>query len=51
MLRLRYSDGLAIEVIARRLERTEEAVYRALSRIRRALHECVSRAQLLEGRS
>jgi RNA polymerase sigma-70 factor (ECF subfamily) len=51
LLRLRYSDGLAIEAIARQLERTEDAVYRALSRIRRVLHECVSRARLLEGRS
>ena len=44
MLRMRYSDGLAIEAIARQLERTEEAVYRALepdppgtSRLRHAL--------------
>jgi RNA polymerase sigma-70 factor (ECF subfamily) len=51
LLRLRYSDGLAIEAIARQLERTEDAVYRALSRIRRALHECVTRSRLLKGRS
>ena len=51
MLRLRYSDGLAIEAIARELERTEEAVYRALSRIRRSLHDCVTHARLMEGRS
>ena len=51
MLQLRYSDGLAIEAIARQLARTEEAVYRALSRIRRALHDCVTRARFLEGRS
>jgi RNA polymerase sigma-70 factor (ECF subfamily) len=51
LLRMRYSDGLAINVIARQLERTEEAVYRTLSRIRRALHDCVTRARLLEGRS
>jgi RNA polymerase sigma-70 factor (ECF subfamily) len=51
MLRMRYSDGLAIEAIARQVERTEEAVYRALSRIRRELHDCVTRARLLEGRS
>jgi RNA polymerase sigma-70 factor (ECF subfamily) len=51
MLRMRYSDGLAIEAIARQLERTEEAVYRALSRIRRSLHDCVTRSRLQEGRS
>ncbi len=49
LLTLRYNDGLAIDVIARRLERSEQAVYRALSRIRRVLHECVTRARLAEG--
>lgn len=43
LLRLRYTDGLAIEAIARRVDRSVEAVYRALSRIRQALHQCVSR--------
>jgi RNA polymerase sigma-70 factor (ECF subfamily) len=42
MLRLRYSDGLPIEVVAKQVDRTVEAVYRALSRIRQALHACVS---------
>jgi RNA polymerase sigma-70 factor (ECF subfamily) len=51
LLRLRYSEGLAIDAIARQLDRSEDAVYRALSRIRRALHECVTRSRLLEGRS
>jgi RNA polymerase sigma-70 factor (ECF subfamily) len=51
MLRLRYGDGLAIETMSRRLERSEDAVYRALSRIRRVLHECVTRSFLMEGRS
>ena len=51
LLQLRYSDGLAIEAIARQVERTGEAVYRALSRIRRALHDCVTHACLWEGRS
>ncbi len=51
MLRMRYSDGLAIEAMARQLERTEEAVYRALSRIRRELHDCVTRTRLMEARS
>ena len=51
MLQMRYSEGLAIETMARQLSRTEEAVYRALSRIRRSLHDCVTRSRLLEGRS
>jgi RNA polymerase sigma-70 factor (ECF subfamily) len=51
LLKLRYNDGMGIEAIARQLARTEEAIYRALSRIRRALHECVTRRQLQEGRS
>jgi RNA polymerase sigma-70 factor (ECF subfamily) len=51
LLRLRYSEGLAIDAIARQVERSEEAIYRALSRVRRALHDCVSRARLLEGTS
>src|SRR3954453_14249048 len=51
LLRLRYTDGLGIEAIAGQLGGTEGAIYRALSRIRQALHDCVSRARLLEGRS
>jgi len=51
LLKLRYSDGLAIDAIARQLARTEDAVYRALSRIRRMLHECVTRTQLQESRA
>jgi RNA polymerase sigma-70 factor (ECF subfamily) len=51
LLKLRYNDGLAIETIARQLARTDEAIYRALSRIRRVLHECVTRTRLLESRS
>jgi RNA polymerase sigma-70 factor (ECF subfamily) len=51
LLQLRYRDGLAIETIAAELERTEDAVYRALSRVRRVLYDCVSRSRLLEGRS
>jgi len=42
LLRLRYGEGLGIEAISAKIERTVEAVYRALSRIRHTLHECVS---------
>lgn len=43
LIRLRYSDGQAVEVIAARLNRTPDAVYRMLSRIRQALFDCASR--------
>jgi RNA polymerase sigma-70 factor (ECF subfamily) len=42
LLRLRYTDGLGVEDIAGRLGRTADAVYRTLSRVRQALHECVT---------
>src|SRR5262249_41284771 len=42
LLRLRYNEGLAIEIIAGKVDRSVEAVYRALSRIRVALHDCVT---------
>ena len=44
LLSLRYSENCAIDAIAGRLGRSADAVYRALSRIRRALHDCVTRA-------
>lgn len=44
MLRFRYAEGRDIEVVAQQLDRTVDAVYRALSRIRGVLHGCVSRA-------
>jgi len=43
LLVLRYEQGLAIGDIADRVGRTLEAVYRALSRIRAALEECIRR--------
>jgi RNA polymerase sigma-70 factor (ECF subfamily) len=42
LLQLRYSEGQRVDAIAQKLDRTVEAVYRALSRIRHTLHECVS---------
>jgi RNA polymerase sigma-70 factor (ECF subfamily) len=44
MLRLRYAENHAIDAIAARLGRSADAAYRALSRIRHALHDCVSQA-------
>lgn len=41
LIHLRYFDELEIDEVARRVERTEAAVYRALSRVRMTLMECV----------
>lgn len=43
LLRLRYTEGQSIEAIAAKVGRTLDAVYRVLSRIRHALHDCVSK--------
>lgn len=42
MLALRYFDQLSIDQVAQRVERSVGATYRALSRIRLALRDCVS---------
>jgi RNA polymerase sigma-70 factor, ECF subfamily len=42
LVRLRYSEGQAIDVIARRVDKSVDAVYRTLSRIRHTLHNCVT---------
>ena len=41
-LNLRYLDGLSLEEMAGRLEKTVGALYRLLSRIRAVLHECAT---------
>ena len=41
LVQLRYFEELEINQIAPRVERTEAAVYRALSRVRMALMECM----------
>jgi RNA polymerase sigma-70 factor, ECF subfamily len=43
LIEARYQRGATVEDAARRNGRTPEAAYKALARIRRALHECVSR--------
>ena len=43
-LHLRYHEGLSLEDMAARLERTVGALYRLLSRVRHVLHECVSKS-------
>ncbi len=50
LLNRRYTEGATIETIAGQVGRTVEAVYRALSRIRHALHECVNRSLMQESR-
>lgn len=49
MLTLRYTQRLEIGSLAERLGRTVTAVYRHLSRIRQALHDCVTRQEALHG--
>ncbi len=44
LIQLRYGEHGRVEVIAERVGRTTEAVYRMLSRIRRALYDCVDQA-------
>ncbi|HYF36255.1 MAG TPA: sigma factor-like helix-turn-helix DNA-binding protein [Prosthecobacter sp.] len=41
LVHLRYFDDLEIDQVAERANRTEAAVYRALSRVRMKLMECV----------
>jgi RNA polymerase sigma-70 factor (ECF subfamily) len=50
LIRLRYGEGSAIEAVAAAVRRTVEATYRALSRVRHALHECVTRTLARESR-
>jgi RNA polymerase sigma-70 factor (ECF subfamily) len=51
MIQLRYSDAMSIDQVAQGVGRSVAAVYRALSRIRRTLHECVTTALTAEARS
>ena len=48
MLRARYEEEGTVHDMAVIFNRTEQAVHNALSRIRRALHECINRRLLLE---
>lgn len=42
LIRVRYSEGESIDAIATSTQRSVDAVYRMLSRVRKSLHECVS---------
>ncbi|UUO08706.1 sigma-70 family RNA polymerase sigma factor [Blastopirellula sp. J2-11] len=48
LIQYRYSAGEAVTQIAEQTDRSIEAVYRLLSRIRRTLHECVNRQMAKE---
>jgi RNA polymerase sigma-70 factor, ECF subfamily len=43
LVRHRYDDGNSIDSIAQQAQRTPDAVYRMLSRIRETLHDCVTK--------
>lgn len=43
LVTLRYFEEMEIDQVAQRLKRTEAAVYRALSRVRMTLMECVEK--------
>lgn len=45
-----YSPGAKINLVAQQLERSPDAVYQSLMRIRRSLFECVNRTIAAEGR-
>lgn len=49
MLQARYHEQYSMERMSERFGRSTEAIYNTLSRIRRALHDCVSRAVKREG--
>jgi RNA polymerase sigma-70 factor, ECF subfamily len=44
LLRLRYDESKSVKAVARTLNRSVDAVYKGLSRIRQALFECINRA-------
>lgn len=48
LLRWRYYSHESIESLAERLDRSTDAVYRMLSRIRQSLHDCIQKRVLKE---
>lgn len=49
LIRLRYTEGNTVEMLAKAMNRSTDAVYRLLSRIRHALHDCVNRSAATAG--
>jgi RNA polymerase sigma-70 factor (ECF subfamily) len=50
VLRMRYADGMTANAIAGKLHRSADAVYQMLSRIHRALRNCVQHELELQSR-
>jgi RNA polymerase sigma-70 factor (ECF subfamily) len=50
VLRLRYADGMTAAAIAGKLHRSADAVYQTLSRVHRALRNCVEQELELQSR-
>ena len=50
LLAERLKDGATVHSAAERVGRSVDAVYKALARIRKALHDCVARTLAAEGR-
>ncbi len=50
LIQLRYQSDQTIASIAKTVGRSADAVYKAVARIRRALHDCVHRKLIIEGR-
>jgi RNA polymerase sigma-70 factor (ECF subfamily) len=44
LLALRYREGLGVQAIAERLRRPVDSIYTTLSRVRKALQDCLSRS-------
>lgn len=49
VLHMKYVEGLRVAQMAERLERSQDAILKALSRLRQALADCVQRRQAIEG--
>jgi RNA polymerase sigma-70 factor (ECF subfamily) len=49
LVRMKYGEGLKAAAIAKRQGRSEEAVLKALSRVRQLLEQCVEGRRSLEG--
>ena len=49
IVRLRFESGASVKSVAQRMDRTSDAIYKALKRIRVALLRCVDRRLATEG--
>jgi RNA polymerase sigma-70 factor (ECF subfamily) len=51
LLSERLKEGASVRSIAERLGRSADVIYKALARIRKALHDCIARTLAAEGRT